>query len=62
METINVKDLPEPLARAIETMVEALREQLTKKNGNTEQPVNLPQWKGYIRGNLGRDEIYEDVV
>lgn len=62
METIDVKDLPEPLARAIETMVNGLREQVAKKNGSTTQPVELPKWKGKAIGALSRDEIYEDVV
>lgn len=62
METIDVKDLPEPLARAVEAMVNALRQQLAKKNGEKKPPVKLPVWKGKALGDLSRDEIYEDVV
>lgn len=62
METINVKDLPEPLARAVETIVNGLREQVAQKNGSHAEPVELPKWKGKVIGTLSRDEIYEDVV
>ncbi len=62
METVDITDLPEPLARAVETMVNGLREQVAKKNGSITQPVELPKWKGKIIGTLSRDEIYEDVV
>ena len=62
MDTIDVKDLPESLARAVQTMVQALQQQLAKKNGTQKQPVELPKWKGKALGALSRDEIYEDVI
>jgi hypothetical protein len=60
METINVKDLPEPIAQAIAIMVNTLREQLhiDKKK----QPVHLPVWEGKPTGTLTREEIYDDVA
>jgi len=41
MDTINVRDLPEPLARAIDAMVQTLREQL-RPEGKPRHKVNLP--------------------
>ncbi len=62
MDTINVKDLPEPIARVIEAMVDVLRQQLVKKNDHKKQPVQLLVWSGKPIGKLTREEIYEDVV
>jgi hypothetical protein len=61
MEHINVADLPEPVARAIEAMVEEIRKQLDAKP--REQPSReLPRWEGSVIGTLSRKEIYDDVV
>lgn len=60
METINVKDLPEPLAQAIAMIVDTLREQLRADGGKP--PVHLPVWDGMPIGTLSRDEIYDDVA
>jgi len=61
MKTVDVSDLPEPLARAVEAMVQAMREQL---NGEEQrrQPVNLPVWKGTVKSSLRREDIYDDVA
>jgi hypothetical protein len=60
METINVKDLPEPVAQAIAIMVNTLREQL--RVDKKKQPVHLPVWEGKPIGTLIREEIYDDVA
>ena len=49
METIDITDLPEPLARAVETMVNGLREQVAPKKGSTTQPLALPKWAQQAR-------------
>jgi hypothetical protein len=61
MQLIDVSGLPEPVARAIEAMVQALREQLAQ---TTPKKVvkDLPLWDGQVIGNLSREEIYDDVV
>ena len=61
METIDVKDLPEPIARAIEAMVNTLRQQLQPKKW-TKPPLKLPVWEGKPIGKLTREEIYDDVT
>jgi hypothetical protein len=40
METINVEGLPEPVARALEALVQAVREQLAKDQKKA--PSGLP--------------------
>jgi hypothetical protein len=61
METINVEGLPEPVARALEAMVQAVREQLAKDQKKA--PSGLPVWSGAVIGSLTRDEIiYDDVA
>lgn len=57
MTTIDVHDLPEPLARAVAETVRHLREQLQKKPTNGRGA--LPEWKLGVRGRVARDEIYE---
>lgn len=60
MQQIDVSDLPEPVARAIEAMVEALRKQLdTVALDKGEQRKELPLWQGDILGSLTREEIYD---
>lgn len=64
METrvLDLHDIPEPIAQAIEAMVNALRQQIkTAKNGQ-KRPVGLPVWEGKPIGKLTREEIYDDVV
>jgi hypothetical protein len=60
MEHINAEGLPEPVARAVEAMVQALREQLAKNQ--MKEPGELPVWRGTVIGSLTREEIYDDVA
>ena len=61
MEQIDVRDLPEPVARAIQAMVEELRRQLVQA-APKKQAKELPRWEGRVLGNLTRDELYDDVL
>jgi hypothetical protein len=61
MEQIDVRDLPEPVARAIQAMVEELRRQLGQA-APKKQVKELPRWEGRVLGNLTRDELYDDVL
>ncbi len=61
MEHIDVADLPAPVARAIEAMVQALRQEL-RTSGPKKETKDLPLWEGHVIGNLTREEIYDDVV
>jgi hypothetical protein len=63
MQSIDVSDLPEPLARIIAQMVEELRRQLVQA---TAQPPaskvpELSRCDGTVIGTLSREEIYDDV-
>jgi hypothetical protein len=60
MEQIDVHDLPEPVARAIQAMVEELRRQLGPA-APKKQAKELPRWEGQVLGNLTREELYDDV-
>ena len=60
MEQIDVSDLPEPVARAIEAMVQTLRQQLGLAAPMKQVNV-LPRWEGQVIGNLTREEIYDDI-
>jgi hypothetical protein len=60
MRTINVDNIPEPVVRAMEVVVQTLREQLH----DVDKPrprVELPVWPGEVVGSLSRTEIYQDV-
>jgi len=61
MQNIDVSDLPESIARAIEAMVQVLRQQHPPPaaNGKTK---DLPCWEGRVLGNLTREEIYDKYV
>ena len=62
MQHIDVSDLPEPVARAIETMIQTLRQQLAQP-GTAKQPAReVPRWEGQVIGHLTREEIYDDVA
>lgn len=64
MQTIDVHDLPEQVAKAIEGMVQTLRAQSRKKAGNgkkSARKTRLPTWEGDVIGSLRRQEIYENV-
>jgi hypothetical protein len=59
MKDIDVSDLPESVARAIETVVHTVRQQLQ----NPAKPLvvnELPCWDGEVIGTLSREEIYDD--
>ncbi|MBI3782853.1 MAG: hypothetical protein HY270_05565 [Deltaproteobacteria bacterium] len=61
MDTIDVHDLPEPLARALAEQADEYRKQLAvKKNGAARQPIIFRESLGDVHGRLTRDEIYAD--
>jgi len=60
MRTINIDGFPEPYARAVERMVESLRQQL-KAKPKTRKRVRLPVRHGKVLVELTREEIYRDV-
>ncbi len=60
MQTIDVKDLPEPVAQAIAMIVHTPREQL--RADERQHPIHLPVWDGKPLGTLTREEIYDDVA
>jgi hypothetical protein len=60
MEHINVEGLPEPVARAVAAMVQAIREEIAKDQKKV--PGELPVWRGMVIGSLTREEIYDDVA
>ena len=60
MRTINIDDFPEPWARAVEQMVENLRQQL-KSKPKSRKRVRLPVRRGKVLVDLTREEIYRDV-
>jgi hypothetical protein len=60
MKTINVDNIPEPVIRAMEVVVQTLREQFHDAEKPRSQ-VDLPIWPGKVVGSLDRTEIYQDV-
>ena len=60
MEKIDVRDLPEPLARAIDAMVQTLREQFRTEE-TPRRKVKLPVKHGNVIGSLKREDIYGDI-
>jgi hypothetical protein len=58
METIDVRDLPGPQAKAIADQVAYWRRYMAARKRT--QPVDLPVWKGKVLGRLTRDELYDD--
>ena len=62
MRIIDVHDLPEPIAKAIEMMVQALknRPKTGQSSSRGSEPVQLPSWPGTVIGTLRRAEIYDD--
>ena len=59
METIDVKDLPEPIARGLEVVAEMARK-LAGKSANGRNRVQLGVRDGTVYGTLSRKEIYEE--
>jgi len=63
LDTVDVRDLPEPYARTVRAMVEALRQQVYRDRDQPEkQKVELPLWRGKIIGSLRREDIYRDAL
>jgi hypothetical protein len=62
MQHIDVSDLPDPIARAIQTIVQTLRQQLVEAAAIKPRTGELPRWEGQVIGNLTREEIYDDDV
>jgi hypothetical protein len=60
MKTINVDNIPEPVVRAMEVVVQTLRQQFHDAE-KLRPRVDLPVWPGKVTGNLSRTEIYQDV-
>lgn len=60
IQTINVEDLPQPVAHALETVVRTLREEL-HVTAEQRTRVKLPVRPGQVLGHLTRDEIYGDI-
>lgn len=60
MQTINVEDLPEPVARALAAVVQTMREQL-RTTAEQRPRVKLPARPGKVIGPLTREKIYEDI-
>jgi len=61
MHSVDVSDLPEPIARALEVAAELAR-RWTKRKTHHKLPPELSVWDGYIIGEFRREEIYEDRV
>ena len=61
MRSIDVSDLPEPVARALEVAAEMARH-AARREKQGEKPPELSLWDGYVIGELRREEIYDDRV
>ena len=59
MESIDVKDLPEPIARGLKVVAEMARK-LTAKSVNGRMLVHLGVRDGTVYGTLSRKEICEE--
>lgn len=61
METIDVSELPEPIARAIAEQVQYWRAQAAKRRAG--RPPVLPRWPGIAPppAELRRCQLYENV-
>ncbi len=60
MNTIDVSGLPEPVAQAIQRIVETMRVRATEATGKSPQSpesMTLPIWHGTVIGSLSREEI-----
>jgi hypothetical protein len=58
VKAINVEGLPEPVARALETVVQTLRSQLVNKRAEPSRKIELPRWPGTVTSSLRREDIY----
>ena len=59
METIDVKDIPEPIARGLEVVAEMAR-RLTGKSANGHKRLHRSVRDGTVYGTLSRKEIYDE--
>ena len=59
METINVKDLPEPVARGLEAVAEMARK-LAGTRANGHERIQLGVRAGTVYGTLSRKELYKE--
>ena len=59
METIDVKDIPEPIARGLEIVAEMARK-LTDMKAEGHNHVQLGVRSGTVYGTLSRKELYGD--
>jgi hypothetical protein len=63
MKTINVEELPEPVALVIETMVETLKTQLrVVSEKRPQRHVTFHTKPGLALTSLRREDIYGDAV
>lgn len=60
MQTIDVHDLPEEMARAVAETVENLRAQLKKQAQETQARAHLT-WPLGAKGDLTREDIYDSL-
>lgn len=58
MQTIDVHDLPEQMAKAVAETVENLRAQVKRHLGST-QPVEQVIWPLGVKSELTREDIYD---
>ena len=64
VKTINVEHLPEPIARAVQAMVETLKTQMAPANEGSTQPrkqIEFRRKPGRALTDLRRADIYADV-
>ncbi len=62
MDTIDVRGLPEPVARALEALAESMKRQLNPEaRQRTADRVKLTTRPGKVLRPLTRAEIYDDV-
>ena len=59
METIDVKDIPEPIARGLEIVAEMARK-LTGTRDEGHSRIQLGVRSGTVYGTLSRKELYEE--
>ena len=59
METIDVKDIPEPIARGLEVVAEMARK-LTGTKAKDHNRIQLGVRSGTVYGTLSRKELYGD--
>ena len=62
MKTINVEELPEPVALVLESMVEILKQQLrTSSESKPQRHVTFHTKPGLALTSLRREDIYGDA-